>query len=161
MLKRTFIAVKRFVRIKQQRQNHEKILHDIIDKHIQKVCSIKIQAMFRRYLAKLLFHKKRTNLLVQKAIIIQKYYRRYKCVRDFKVEERVMYNNNLSNVLDFAQGIIDAVRETEDSVSNIERDLLGIDTNGIHASLKTWEMLEKMLFQTRLKMMRKRYSKAH
>ena len=48
-------------------------------------------------------------------------------IRDFKVEERVMYNNNLSNVLDFAQGIIDAVRETEDSVSNIERDLLGID----------------------------------
>lgn len=84
-------------------------------------------------------------------------------MRDFKVEERVMYNSNLSNVLDFAQEIIDAVRETEDVVSNIERDLLGIDTNGIHAggSVKTWEMLEKILFQTRLKMMRKRHSKAH
>ena len=101
--------------------------------------------------------------MIKKAIIIQKYYRRFKCVQDFKVEERVMYNNNVSNVLEFAQDIIDTIRETEDVVGNIESNLLGIDMdklqpNGKKKVVKTWEMLEKTLFQTRLKMMTKRYS---
>ena len=102
-------------------------------------------------------------MLIHKAIIIQKYYRRFKCVRDFKLEERVMYNNNVANVLEFAQDIIDVIRNTEDVVSSIENNLLGIDVKSIHVSGKrkenVWEMLEKTLFQTRLKIMTKRYSK--
>jgi hypothetical protein len=160
---RTFIAMKRLIQLKKQREHHEKAMDSIVEKHMKKISSIKIQSIVRRHSAKQIVQKKRSDVLIEKAIIIQKYYRRFKCVQDFKVEERVMYNNNVSNVLEFAQDIIDTIRETEDVVGNIESNLLGIDMdklqpNGKKKVAKTWEMLEKTLFQTRLKMMTKRYS---
>ena len=160
---RTFIAMKRLIQLKKQREHHEKAMNSIVEKHMKKISSIKIQSIVRRHSAKQIVQKKRSDALIKKAIIIQKYYRRFKCVQDFKVEERVMYNNNVSNVLEFAQDIIDTIRETEDVVGNIESNLLGIDMdklqpNGKKKVAKTWEMLEKTLFQTRLKMMTKRYS---
>ena len=151
------------IRVLKQREHHEKAMNSIVEKHMKKISSIKIQSIVRRHSAKQIVQKKRSDVLIEKAIIIQKYYRRFKCVQDFKVEERVMYNNNVSNVLEFAQDIIDTIRETEDVVGNIESNLLGIDMdklrpNGKKKVAKTWEMLEKTLFQTRLKMMTKRYS---
>ena len=58
--------------------------------------------------------------------------------------------------------IVDVVHRTEDIVSKIEGDLLGIDVASVHPDgkqVQLWETLEKMLFQTRLKAMTEKISK--
>ena len=56
------------------------------------------------------------------------------CTR-FKVEERVMYNNNVSNVLNLHK-ILSIQYETEDVVGNIESNLLGIDMDKLQPNGK-------------------------
>ena len=73
-----------------------------------------------------------------------------------------MATTTAAMMLEFAQDIVDVVHRTEDIVSKIEGDLLGIDVGSMHPNgkqVQLWETLEKMLFQTRLKAMTDKISK--
>ena len=155
-LVRRHIAIKMLKMMKKQKMHHKLAMNLIIEKHVRRQSSIKIQALVRQNSAKKIVEKRREEHLAENATIIQKYYRRFSCLRTYKSIEGSMATTNVAMMLEFAQDIVDVVHRTEDIVSKIEGDLLGIDVASMHRDgeqVQLWETLEKMLFQTRLKAM--------
>ena len=161
-LVRSHIARKILNTMKNQKMHHKLAMNMVIEEHVRRQSSIKIQALVRRKSAKKLVQKRREEYLAENATIIQKYYRRFSCVRGYESTRDSMTITKVSMMLEFAQDIVDVVHRTEDIVSKIEGDLLGIDVGSMHPGgkqVQLWETLEKMLFQTRLKAMTDKISK--
>lgn len=161
-LVRRHIAIKVLKMMKKQKMHHKLAMNLIVEKHVRRQSSIKIQALVRQNSAKKIVEKRRKEHLSENATIIQKYYRRFSCLRAYKSMRNSMATTNVAMMLEFAQDIVDVVHRTEDIVSKIEGDLLGIDVASVHPDgkqVQLWETLEKMLFQTRLKAMTEKISK--